>query len=117
MVTTDPAGLEVAVTYDGSATAPTNAGSYAVVAIVNDPNFIGQASGNLTISRADQQIAFGPLPNRTLADPDFNVIATASSNLAVNFAANGNCRSTAMVPDAAGACTITASQVVMRYQC
>ena len=49
------------VTYDGSATAPTNAGSYAVVATVNDPNFIGQANGILIISKADQQIAFGPL--------------------------------------------------------
>jgi hypothetical protein len=112
VVTTDPAGLEVTVTYDGSATAPTNAGSYAVVATVNDPNFIGQANGILIISKADQQIVFGPLPNRRLADPDFNVIAAASSNLAVIFAANGNCTVTGsqIHLTGAGTCTVTASQ-------
>ncbi|MEI6785260.1 MAG: MBG domain-containing protein, partial [Verrucomicrobiota bacterium] len=35
-VTTDPASLAVSVTYDGSALAPTNAGSRAAVAIVTD---------------------------------------------------------------------------------
>ena len=35
--TTSPAGLTVTITYDGSATAPTNAGSYAVVGTISDP--------------------------------------------------------------------------------
>ncbi|MFN7564028.1 MAG: MBG domain-containing protein, partial [Prosthecobacter sp.] len=39
--TTSPAGLNVTFTYDSSATAPTNAGSYAVVATVNDANYQG----------------------------------------------------------------------------
>ena len=34
--TTSPTGLTVGFTYDGSATAPTAAGSYAVVATIND---------------------------------------------------------------------------------
>jgi hypothetical protein len=87
----NPAGLNVVVTYDGSATAPTNAGSYAVTATVNEPNFVGQASGTLIIQPATQQITFGALPNRTVGDADFNVSATASSNLAVSFSASGNC--------------------------
>ena len=112
VVNTDPPGLEVAVTYDGSATPPTNAGSYAVNAMVSDPGFVGQASGNLIIHKADQQIAFDPLPNKTFTDPDFSINATASSNLAVSFAANGNCTvtGTQVHLNSAGSCTITATQ-------
>jgi hypothetical protein len=111
-VTTTPPGLGVVVTYDGSVTPPTNAGSYAVVATLNDPDFIGQASGNLIIGKADQQIAFDPLPNKTLADPDFIVIATASSNLPVSLAASGPCtlNGAQVHLTGEGACTITASQ-------
>ena len=49
-VTTVPSGLSVSVTYNGSATAPTAAGSYAVVATVTDPNYTGSASGTLVIA-------------------------------------------------------------------
>ena len=51
-VATNPAGLAVAVTYGGSSTVPTNAGSYAVVATVTDPNHTGSTSGTLVISQA-----------------------------------------------------------------
>jgi hypothetical protein len=47
--TTSPAGLPVNLTYNGSATVPTVAGSYAVVATINDTNYQGTATGNLTI--------------------------------------------------------------------
>ncbi len=49
-VTTDPAGLNASVTYNGSATAPSATGSYAVVATVSDANYQGSASGTLTIA-------------------------------------------------------------------
>lgn len=52
-VTTSPAGLAVSVTYDGSTTAPTEAGSYAVVATITDPNHAGSANGTLVIEAAD----------------------------------------------------------------
>ncbi len=111
-VITDPPGLEVAITYNGSTTPPTNAGNYAVAAVVNDPDFIGQASGNLIIGKADQQITFDPLPNRTLAEADFNVSAAASSNLPVSLSASGNCTlsGSQVHLTGAGSCTITASQ-------
>jgi hypothetical protein len=53
-VTTAPAGLTgVAVTYNGSATAPTTAGSYAVVAALTNGNYTAPpAAGTLTIGRA-----------------------------------------------------------------
>jgi hypothetical protein len=111
-VTTVPAGLSVAVTYDGSATAPTNAGVYAVTATVTDPSFTGQANGNLVIQQAEQQITFGALANKAVGDGDFSVNAAASSNLASSFSAAGQCTlaGTLVHLTGAGDCTITASQ-------
>jgi uncharacterized delta-60 repeat protein len=43
-------GVQVNITYNGSAIAPTNAGTYTVVASINDPSLSGSASGTLTIS-------------------------------------------------------------------
>ena len=50
-ITVDPAGLSVVVTYNGSPDAPSAAGSYAVVATVDDPTYQGSASGTLTIQK------------------------------------------------------------------
>ena len=50
IVTTVPAGLNAAATYDGSATAPSATGSYAVVATLAEANFQGSAMGTLTIA-------------------------------------------------------------------
>lgn len=47
--TTDPAGLTVNLTYDGSATAPTNPGTYAVVATISSATYAGTANGTLII--------------------------------------------------------------------
>ncbi|MGH8019772.1 MAG: MBG domain-containing protein [Opitutaceae bacterium] len=55
-VTTTPAGLTVDVTYNGSATVPSAAGSYAVVATINEANFAGTASANLVIGSAARLI-------------------------------------------------------------
>ena len=49
-VTTVPAGLAVTVTYEGSATVPTEAGVYAVVVTINDPNYEGSATASFTIT-------------------------------------------------------------------
>jgi hypothetical protein len=48
--TTDPAGLAVTITYDGTTTAPTEVGSYAVVATINDPAYSGSTTGTLVIA-------------------------------------------------------------------
>ncbi|NQX00008.1 hypothetical protein HQ447_05055, partial [bacterium] len=53
---TTPAGLVVNLTYDGSPDAPTNAGSYAVVATVSDANYIGAASGTLVIAKGEATV-------------------------------------------------------------
>lgn len=62
-VTTEPAGLNVAVTYDGSEIAPSAIGSYSVVATVTDPNFVGSASGVLEIKKASVLTAYEMLGN------------------------------------------------------
>jgi subtilisin family serine protease len=49
-VTTSPEGLAVAVTYNGLELAPSEVGSYAVEAIVTEPNYEGSATGTLVIS-------------------------------------------------------------------
>lgn len=48
--TTDPSGLSCTITYNGSSTAPTVPGSYAVSAVVDDPLYQGGASGTLVIA-------------------------------------------------------------------
>ena len=51
-VTTVPASLPVAVTYNGSATVPSAVGSYTVSAAVTDLNYRGTANGVLVINPA-----------------------------------------------------------------
>ncbi len=77
-------------------------------------NYSAATSVSRTVAaqKADQTITFGALTNKTFGDADFTVSATASSNLAVSFAATGNCSvsSNNVHITGAGSCTITASQ-------
>jgi rhamnogalacturonan endolyase len=52
--------LQVSFTYAGNATAPTNAGSYAVLASIADPNYAGSASGTLVIAKAAPSVVVTP---------------------------------------------------------
>ena len=65
------------------------------------------------VELTNQTITFGPLANKTYGDPDFSVSATASSGLAVSFAASGNCMVSGVTVHltGAGSCTVTASQL------
>jgi hypothetical protein len=83
---TAPAGLGVVFTYNGSAVVPVNAGSYTVVATVNDPAYGGSATGTLVIAKAAQSIAFAPLPTTLRVGTAFNVTATATSGEPVALA-------------------------------
>ncbi len=87
--TTTPASIPVVITYDGASTAPTNVGSYAVVATIDSNNYSGTASGTLVISKGNQTINFAALsqqiyvPNGTLT-----LSATSTSSLPVTFASS-----------------------------
>src|SRR5262249_15459967 len=85
-VTTVPPGLQLNVSYDGSATIPLHAGSYAVSANVVQPSYTGSANGTLVVSKANQSISFGALGNRSLSASPFTLSASASSGLPVAFA-------------------------------
>jgi len=83
--TTDPAGLTVNFTYDGSSVAPTNAGNYSVVGTVADTTYNGAASGTLVIAKANQTITFGVLSDTTLAASPLTLSASSTSGLPVTF--------------------------------
>jgi PKD repeat protein len=51
-ITTVPAGLGYEISYAGSPTPPTNAGTYPVVVNITDPDSTGTAAGSLVISPA-----------------------------------------------------------------
>ncbi|HRT04705.1 MAG TPA: MBG domain-containing protein [Kiritimatiellia bacterium] len=82
---TEPAGLAVEIAYDGSATAPTAAGIYAVVATVVDGVYGGSVSGTLTVAKADQTLDFAAIPDSAVFQK-VNLAAAASSGLPVAFA-------------------------------
>lgn len=83
-VTTSPTGLASSVTYAGSSTAPTDAGTYTVVGTVNTTNHTGTATASLVIAKADQSITFNPIGSLTVGSPTA-LSATASSGLPVSF--------------------------------
>jgi hypothetical protein len=48
----NPSGLEIALTYNGKPIPPTAAGSYSVVGTVSDPDYQGSATGTLVAAKA-----------------------------------------------------------------
>ncbi len=82
-VSTTPVGLSVvSITYAGSATAPTDAGSYAVVASLTNPNYDApDATGTLVIDRAT--------PTITWANPADIVFGTMLGSTQLNATAKG----------------------------
>jgi hypothetical protein len=113
--TTTPAALNVVITYDGNPSAPTNAGSYAVVATVNDINYEGSASDTLAIAKADQAITFiTPATNPVSVAKKSTVTlnATTNSGLPVTFTVNGGTLngSSLYVGNSPIAIVVTASQ-------
>lgn len=87
---TTPSDLPVVITYDGSPSAPVNAGNYAVVAAINDPNYQGETSGTLVIGKAGASVALGNL-NQIYNGSTKNVSATTTPpGLAVISTYDGN---------------------------
>src|SRR5262249_39951831 len=74
--------------------------------------FATATSNTFGVAKADQTISFGVLPDRTCGDAPFDVSASASSGLPVNFSAAGNCTiaDTTVSLIGAGSCSITAHQ-------
>ena len=105
--TTTPAGLNVIFTYDGAATAPTNAGTYAVVATVADANYFGGAAGTLTIAKAPATIALGDLLQVYTGAGHVASATTAPAGLGVAFTYDGNAAAPVNAGTYAVAATVT----------
>ena len=101
--TTVPPGLAVDLTYDGSATAPTEAGSYAVAATVNDAMYLGSTSGTLVVSAPSATVTLGSLAQVYDGTPKSATATTEPAGLAVDFTYNGS----ATVPAAADNYAVT----------
>ena len=78
--TTTPTSLTVKVTYNGSPEAPSAAGSYTVIATIDDPNYSGTATGTLVIAQASQSIAFAPLPSPITYTAPIPLVATGGAS-------------------------------------
>jgi len=106
-VTTTPAGLPVALSYNQSATAPTNAGNYVVIATVTSPNYTGSATNSLTISPATAAVLFANLAQAYDGTPKTPTVTTTPAGLPVTLTFNQS----ASVPTSPGTYTVVATIV------
>ena len=109
--TTEPAGLAVAFTYDGSPDAPVTAGTYAVVATICDAECEGCASGVLTVSPAEVAVTLDGLEQTCDGIPKEAIVATEPEGLAVEITYDGS----AAAPAAAGSYVVVATVVDPNY--
>jgi len=87
--TTDPPGLAVDFTYDGSPSAPTATGRYAVAATVADPNYAGSAADTLMVTRGTADISLGRLLQIYDGQPKAATASTTPAGLNVQLTYNG----------------------------
>jgi rhamnogalacturonan endolyase len=109
---TAPPGLAVLFTYDGSPTPPTNAGSYEVVAVVSDANYMGTAAGTLTIAKATAGIAFSGLLQVYDGSPKPVTVTTQPPGLTVQVTYDGS----ATPPTMPGSYSVLAIVVDANYE-
>ena len=102
-VTTAPAGLTtVNVTYNGLATAPTAAGTYAVVATLDNPSWQGTTSGTLTVGKGTQ-------PALTVTGSN---AGTYNSTVQLATGGGGGIGGVTFAAGTSAACTVTAAGLV-----
>jgi hypothetical protein len=115
-------GLPVAVSGSGAcsssgATFTMTSGTGTCQVVYDQPgegayNAAPQVVESVAAQKAGQTIAFDAIPRKRFGDPDFRIVASASSGLPVAFAARGRCtvRSATVHLTGPGSCTVTASQ-------
>jgi hypothetical protein len=109
---TTPAGLSKTLTYDSSATPPTNAGDYTVVCTVTETSYTGSATGALHIDKAATLTTItGRSPDPSLTGDTVTVAYTVTSTAgspsgSVTVNANGGSQ-TCTAAIAAGSCGLT----------
>ena len=110
--TTSPAGLATTITYNDSTTAPSNAGTYEVVATVNTGGYVGSAEGTMTITTVPATVTLGSLTQPYDGQPLSATATTVPAGLPVNFTYNGS--STA--PTNVGSYTVIGTIANANYQ-
>jgi len=110
--TTDPEGLKVNFTYDGSATAPTAVGSYAVVATIDHSNYQGSANGTLVISKGAATVTLDGLSIPYDGSAKAVTAITDPEGLKVNFTYDGS----TTAPTSVGSYTVVATIDNTSYQ-
>jgi hypothetical protein len=75
------------VTYNGSTTPPTNAGTYTVLVTINDLNFQGTQTATLTIVPQTLTITT-QCPSKTYGDEDFTIPVNTVSDGAISYVSN-----------------------------
>ena len=113
-VTSTPASLSgITVTYNGTTTLPVNAGSYEVVATLNNNSFQpATITGTLVIAKADQALTFPQITDKTVYDGPIPLNAVSTSGLTVTYEVSGSIGisgNTAII-SGTGTATITAVQ-------
>ena len=111
-ITTSPPGLYYTVTHDGTSSAPTNAGTYTVVATITDPNYEGSTTSTLTIAKATATISLGELNQTYDGTARMVTHATTPSGLATSLTYNGN----PSAPINAGSFSVVATIIDSNYQ-
>ena len=102
---TDPAGLAVRITYDGSPAPPTAAGTYAVQATVTTAGYDGSADGTLVVSKALASVSLGNLAQTYDGEPKTATATTVPDGLAAEFTYDGD----PTPPTAAGTYAVAAT--------
>ena len=111
-ISTTPSNLVTATTYNSNSSAPTNAGSYAVIATVNDSNYQGSASNVLTVAKALASLVIGNT-NQTYNGLARSVsVTTTPTNLASTVTYNG----LALAPADPGLYAVSAAINEMNYE-
>jgi hypothetical protein len=110
--TTTPSGLTLNITYNGSANAPTNAGSYTVIGTITNTNYQGSATNTLVISKGAGAVTLGSLSQTYDGTAKSATATTTPTNLTVNIAYNGS----ANAPTNAGSYTVIGTISDANYQ-
>jgi hypothetical protein len=109
--TTTPSGLSVGVTYNGSGTAPTAAGSYAATGTVSDAMYQGSAAGTLVVAKATAGVALGGLSHFHDGSPKSATVTTDPLGLSVAVTYDGS----GSAPSAIGSYAVTALVAEVNY--
>lgn len=110
-VTTDPAGLSHDVTYNGSASPPTNAGSYAVAVTITEPGYEGSAGATLVIEPASATLTLSDLEQSWDGAPKSVTVTSSPPGVAHEVTYDGS----TSAPTAIGSYSVVASIIDSNY--